>query len=389
MHDNFVDWYRHVDPDPREETLQKRWNGIKEVLSRTDLDTYLDLIRIFVGVPLGEVRLTSTLNQVFKSRDTTFSVVDNQAMLQVLAGSALLAVWTATSPQGDVAALALISADCHGAGRTGPLRDALPAANRYLAERGRAVRTEVLQTPTEAPKVTRPQDPTGKIPEITLTKVGPSPAWPPVDQNFASVDATMDGVVEAVKKTHENLVRAIDQLTTLAQASSMLGIDPRVPVLQEETDILWWLFGRYSIALNVPLASLQGDAAALVVGRDLAKLTRLIPGHIAARSFLDRALTEAGISDPHAAQPLGAGVDATPRDWREQEVGSLDLAPLIGLTPVLHAVASSLTTDEPGAWAPAYRRAHAIDPDATLPALDLSEQIYLESLLARVYAGEG
>lgn len=388
MHDNFVDWYRHVDPDPREETLQKRWDGIDEVLTRTDFDTYLDLVRIFVGVSPGEVGLTPTFNQVFKTRDLAFSVVDNQAMLQVLAGSTLMALWTAPSPQGDLSALALISADFHGAGRSGPLRDAFPTAHRYLAERGRAVRAEPPKAPTQTPRVTRPQDPTGKVPEIKLTKLAPSPAWPPVDQNFASVNATVDAVVDAIQKIHENLLRTIDQLTAAVQASNPPTFDPRISSLQEETDILWWLFGRYSIALNVPLPSL-GEAAALVVGRDLARLTRLLPGHLAARSFLDRALIEAEMSDPSTALPVGAAVDATPRTWREQEIRSLDLTPLAALTPILHAIGSSLTTDEPGAWVPAYRRAYDIDPDKGLPALDLSEQIYVESLLARVYAGEG
>ena len=53
---------------------------------------------------------------------------------------------------------------------------------------------------------------------------------------------------------------------------------------QEESDILWWLFGEYSRDLEQHISELSLSASCIIVGKELADLILVFPGPIPAKT---------------------------------------------------------------------------------------------------------
>ena len=148
---------------------------------------------------------------------------------------------------------------------------------------------------------------------------------------------------------------------------------------REETNILWWLFAEHSRDLGHPMAALPLPAACLVAGKELADLTDVLPGPLAAMGVLDKMLRVVerelrGGSSVHQA------VNEAPREWRSRWLTGVSAEPVEDLCPVICAVRRSIESDGPDDWVPPVRKATGIDPHAQVSPLDLATQVYEEAL---------
>lgn len=60
------------------------------------------------------------------------------------------------------------------------------------------------------------------------------------------------------------------------------------PIVSEESNMLWWLISETSRDMNQRWSEMPVSMACTLAAKELADLTRIIPGPIAARAFLDR-----------------------------------------------------------------------------------------------------
>lgn len=168
------------------------------------------------------------------------------------------------------------------------------------------------------------------------------------------------------------------------------GADPKMQKLEreltivgEEANMLWWLVSDYSHDRDQAWKKVGSAAAPIIAGKELADLTRAIPGPVAAAAFLDRIVRLSdSAKSPKPISIMGA-IEKTPRDWREQyefraAAGVEDLA------PISKAINLSLTVSEGDDWSPVFEKGTALVANSKMLPNALAYQVFLERLLARL-----
>ncbi len=348
MHSQFADWYAVSKVQPTPEQLSARWQGLEALRKGIRREDVIQLVLAACGQKPPATDSWRPLQQHFKDADDTFRF-GAEHEFRVLAAAALAVELEATpSAAGLIAALALQSAAFQ---QWRPLiPDLLSRADQFLAQRAVDIRKAASLSIADAP--------TADAPTVPLKK---------------ALDAAVSRAAEGTAAVVETLSVAINQLASAdARAQKRLtnaleAIEHRYRVAEEELGILWWLFGERSNELGKPFASC-GSAFVLVSASELASLTRMVPGPIAAQHFLSKALKLAG-ADQKISESKAIG--ATPAMWREKPTfvptGALRVMPL---TARIMAAREELGAPE---------------VEASKAAIVLSVQYYHEILLARQF----
>ncbi len=172
----------------------------------------------------------------------------------------------------------------------------------------------------------------------------------------------------------------IAQIRTLNGQVSLL--DKRYNLLREESDILWWLTGESSRIAGDSFSELPMAIVPILIGRELAELTKQLPGPVAMEAFAGRMLTRTQNETKKAIQ-LAQSVNALERSLRETWHKSHGAHAALDLCPALYACSSSLTVEGAKEWYSAFKTASSLDATVKLTPLELARQTYLESLLLK------
>jgi hypothetical protein len=163
----------------------------------------------------------------------------------------------------------------------------------------------------------------------------------------------------------------------------IVKLERELAIVGEEANMLWWLVSEYSRDRKEPWKKVGALATSIIAGKELADLTRVIPGPVAAAAFLDRIIGLSNSSKSVKPFVIKEAVEKTPRAWRE----SLQLkgdAAIQDLMPVSKALKLSLSVNEGADWSPVFQKGTALETDSRLPANVLAYQVFLEELLARL-----
>jgi hypothetical protein len=236
------------------------------------------------------------------------------------------------------------------------VEDVQAAAGAYLQE--------------EAVRVRKPNERAPNLPATPIKKA--------LDASKARVEASPGSGV-TVDVMHEALNDIIAELKRLGGALNHLAAATEDEALREEVDILWWLFGEHSETVNTKFSGLNKESAPLVIARELADRTRLMPGPPAASAFVAKALSLAGAAKKTTIRSL---VDETPVEWRREAPGPPSGA--LDFAPILDCIRRSLDTHGDPAWAASAAKAVSVDIDAERDGSAMALEAYRECLLARV-----
>ena len=380
MHRYFADWYRIAAIEPQPETLKKRWEAIQGITYTLDTAEVLEVVRLFYGSAGADPRFVERYRDAFKASDVTFPMRDNDVELRVLAGATMAALLQGRGgPVADVAALATVTADCHGLRPGDRIADIAREARSHLAARSAA-----LRVPRQVRSVAVPALDLDAVLEPLQTAL----------QARQTRDPAFEGVMESPSppargkpaSSSEVIVKAIQTVATavleVAAAAAEVAEEQRhgLRVLREETNILWWLFAEHSRDLEQHMTALPLPAACLVAGKELADLIEVSPGPVAAIGVLDRML-RAVERELRPATTIQDAVNAAPRPWRTRWTASLEVERLEDLCPVLCAVRRSLDTSGTDDWAPPVHKVTGVNVLANIAPLDLAFQVYEEQLL--------
>lgn len=334
MHKDFGEWYRSAGMEPDGEILPKRWVGIENY--SPDTNGVVSLARLFYRLGKPNDDFLAAFQDVFQKADPAFKMRDNEHELSVLAGADLVdVIERSDSALSDLAALSLVSAAAENLRPRPSVRDIPEIAARYLNERtiGRA------ET---------------------------------VDEESADIkrNKTLFAALSVLGGPHGDLVKELQRLQR------------ELSVVTEESNMLWWLFSEYSRDERQPWTNFSVPAVALMAGKELADLTSVIPGPVAARAFLDRVIRCAKKKPPASVSIKDAINDVT-IEWRQKYTSGGCPPELEDLMPISHGAKLSLASPDNDAWLPAFTPATGIKSDASIVPNILAYQIFLETLLCR------
>ncbi|MGH9684396.1 MAG: GTPase-associated system all-helical protein GASH [Candidatus Acidiferrales bacterium] len=193
---------------------------------------------------------------------------------------------------------------------------------------------------------------------------------------------------EPVKNSPEG--KLFDALTAVGAPHSHLAAEFRklqlgFPLVDEETNMLWWLAGDTSRDLDKRWNELQVGAVCSIGAAELAGLTKVLPGPIAARAFLDCTVRSERKKVPTSIS-IAEVVGETPKEWREKHHRTPVANELAGLLPIHQAMTLSLQADDDGAWRSVFKNSTKIPSTAKGSPDSVAYQIYLEHLTVRSFA---
>jgi hypothetical protein len=164
---------------------------------------------------------------------------------------------------------------------------------------------------------------------------------------------------------------------------SRLGkLRSELALVSEETDMLWWLVSESSRDLKKTWKEIGLPATAIVAGKELADLTRIIPGPVAAIAFLDRIVRISNSGKSPKAVKVKEAIEKTPRNWLEQNMPEPTSAGLKDLLPITNGVKLSLTVDEGGEWSSVFEKGTAIKDTSKILPSALAYQLFLERMVS-------
>jgi hypothetical protein len=161
-------------------------------------------------------------------------------------------------------------------------------------------------------------------------------------------------------------------------------VEREVVIVGEEVNMLWWLVSEFSRDRRQPWKDIGLLATSVISGKELADLTRIIPGPVAAAAFLDRIVRLSDSAKKPKAISVKAAVDETPLEWRQQYDGFKSEDDLRDLAPISNAIKLSLTVSEKGDWSPVFEKGTALEASSRLLPNALAYQIFLERLMVRL-----
>jgi len=345
MHKLFAEWYRVASVEPRGEDLPKRWTGVETVVKELDIARSLDVARSFLGMSLNS-EAKDQFATVFQKTDPAFPMRDNDLELRVLAGAVVAQyVETQSTAVGNALALAVVSGASPGLRPAVLLPEIVTIAENYLFQESLKVRSRMPSPGIKGPGLESDQ---------LLSDVG-------------TAEAQSNLVARAVA---ESASKAVSHLHTL------------VASLQEQTNVLWWIFARSSRDLGQPYCDVPWPAACLIAGKELADLTELLPGPVAASAVLDKILSDGRL--PTETVSFEAAVTGADSIWKQKCLESAEI-PLDELSPIHLSFRKSA---DGGAWIKSFEAASGIKlRKSNITGLALAHQMYNERLLQKAARG--
>ncbi|MGH7747454.1 MAG: GTPase-associated system all-helical protein GASH [Candidatus Dormibacteria bacterium] len=169
-----------------------------------------------------------------------------------------------------------------------------------------------------------------------------------------------------------------------AKSDSELQILKReLEIVGEETNMLWWLVSECSRDLNKPWKQVGHPAAFIIAGKELADLTRVMPGPVAALAFLDKITRFAGGAKTSVGVKVSEAIEKTPIEWRRSYVSEPWPIGLEDIVPLSKGVKLSLTVPDGVAWSSIFQQGTGIESTSNLLPHALAYQVFLECLLIR------
>jgi hypothetical protein len=311
--------------------LAKRWDAIENFSSSRD--RIASLARFFYGLSKADDPHVDNFRQALKDKDPAFLLHGSDHELRVLSGAALINSIESNLENGAVlAALALLC----------------PSVQNL-----------------------RPAPPVPSIPELAAVRL-------------AEQATNRYNAAEAL--TGEDALRPFEALgpQQAALTAELRRMKRGLELATEEINMLWWLFAEHSRDGRKRWTELKASAA-LMGAKELADLTRLIPGPLAAKAFLDRVIRSA---DPNGALGdsllVSDALDSVGLEWR-QNFAANSSSEVEELAPLSMGVRISAKFPDKTAWLPVFTSGTGLSAESTLEPSSLSYQFFLEIMLTRAW----
>lgn len=359
MDRNFSQWYLETKMQMDHEILTRRWKGVETFEKTLGIEQIFELSRLFYQMDLKNNSFEEEFRAVFQDADKAFLMKGNALELAVLAGAVLRkAVKRDNRDTSLIAAYATVCANFGGEGKNPAVPDIVNLARGYLSSKSAELRH---------------LDGTKRIlfPHQELIKGGQKLATFFQANDVANISSHWDGYSKKLISTLEKCV----EVSNLIQREHLLH--------REESDILWWVMGEYSRDLEAPMRNLQLPVACLVASKELADLTRILPGPFAAPAFLDKVLRSV-FTNLDKPITFSEGINQADGDWRKAWFQNYNDIDSLDLCPILFAVGKS--TEESGgknAWERPFEVTTKLSPKMQLLPLSMAMQIYEECLFVR------
>jgi len=351
---NLADSYRSAGLAPTPEIMALRQAPFDALAKDPSAKQIVTLVRLHFGFPAGNN--VSWFRDAFAASDLTFSMIDNEREIAVLAACVLAKL---IANDESLAAVAIICAAAQSLRAPLVAPGLVVRAEAYLGEHAVAARKRER----------------ANLSAIRLPSTSKIPAEAAPLAHGGDWTIVADLLARTSNEANERVKTAVNQLFSVIKPMAQDIID-----LREETAMLWWHVGGWSRLLEAPFTSYEPGTAAILAGIDLADLSETIVGPVAVPAMLQRTIAGGRKSRLGKVSIVDAVNGLKPEELRSIRVDE-DIATVSDLCPVLAAIDKASELQDPAAWPAILARANRFDTGQALSPLALGRQSYWERQL--------
>lgn len=342
----FPEWYKLASLDTPKGRLEERWNAVESFGKSLSGQDIKKLVLLQCGFNLDNDDMVNRFVDKIRETDETFTYHSNEFEMRVLAGSLLGNQLDSSDKLKDTVLSAyLLHSLNFQAGKMKPLLPQLAdKAFQFICNNGQQQRDfNEIKTPSETPNLDFEKDVTND--------------WKTIQSYF-------------------NQVKNGISLVLRRQNALMRDLDQKLKVQQEETNILWWLYGEYSNILRKRFQEMKNTEMCFIVAKELFSLTQILPEPVSADGFLKKALKLcSGDGEKISLKDI---INKTDRDIRRQfikEFSELDRGETL---PISFGFLKSLETESEDDWVSFFEKSTGIKAKSKLNISRFSYQFYQE-----------
>ncbi len=358
MLDEFPNWYLEVNSEPTNELIEARLDGIEELVVKLSSKDLPSLVLLAFGIKNQQDEYVTSFSKFFQEHDKAFRVSNNVAEHSVLAASALVRLFE--DPEySDLALQGSLSVSCISllGRRESPANPWLfDYASTYLRSTSGQLRHRDEGCSSLKTYETFPKE---KLEELKAA-----------DNWKDSVSLIFD---------HLNATLRVVNSQASSVSQMLLELERFQLLLEEESDILWWLLGNASRDFDKPFSEIDPKFFCLLAGKELSDLTKLPPGPVAAFDLLT-AVLRLNADNLATSLTIQNSVNKASKDWVAEYSKTMPEFCVSPIFPLHTAVARS---NESSKWGEAFEKVSGLSPTTKMSAKDLSFQFYRECLLAK------
>jgi hypothetical protein len=255
MISNLPKYYHLASIAPMDEALfKKRTDAINDILKSKNFSWFLDCIRFYLKMPIRNREFEQELFLVINKYDPLF-VAEGAVLEKRIFAGAVIGECILRHPENNKIAAALKSAIF------GVPEDAIINQNIIDEAYDLLNKNAINIRETESP-------------------VLPLPKPPVIGKDVVHTLESLTGVVKGLLQYTKALGGFNDQLNKF--------FTEKIDVLQEESNIHWWLFRSYSDTLQCAVSDLQPVQAIFVLSQELNSLIQRVPAPNNATAFLKK-----------------------------------------------------------------------------------------------------
>jgi len=348
MISNLPKWYNLAAITPiSEQTLERRSTAINNIIKNKDLSWSLDCVRLYLGKPLKSVQFDAEFAKEFHDVDSMF-LAGSEIEKRVLASAILAELINNRHKNSTRLALAIKSGAFGVNFETLVNPEIKDIASDYLNLVSINIRNVSEETTNQA-------------------KV---PVMPTGTQTVASLTTVVKELVAFIKDN------------TAATKKTTNLVNSKINVLEEESDIHWWLFRSFSSLGEKPVNKLPASDAAILLAQELSDKLKLLPGPPNLKEFLKKIFSE-GTNNEKVVVTLKEVVNLMSNSLLEK-INQKPINIYGNLTPLFLGQSKALESGDSNSWASSFTKACNITSDRKFSLIEIADQYITEETLNKI-----
>jgi GTPase-associated system helical domain len=344
------EWYRILSiQNLTTEIFETRSISIKKILKTKDIGWFFNCIRLFVGKQISDQNFLGEMTRIFLEEDPLFKQKDNLLELRVLAGAVVNEIIETPKHKDKISTAIALKCSLFGINTKDLINtEIITLANNFLAE--------------ESLRLREFDD------KRTLINLSIESSVP--DTNPATLAAIFTKINEQLHKVSISINEKSDYNSR------------RIQVLEEESNIHWWIFRYFSNVLNKPMRDVEFELAPIIVGKELNNLILILPWPKAFEEYLKKVIYDSFPSENNKEILFKDSINALKR--LKIDLFATDHASLIGnICPLLTAYSLSNQSGDETGWFSFFEKSTDIKHTIKVSCIELAKQSFFESMLLK------
>lgn len=356
MHENFYSWYREANIQPAPEILQHRWSAIEKICSRRkDVIVFaLELLRVFIGYKPNDNTFVESLITSFIAFDPKFPTRRNSYEIRVLAGISL--IYLIENKTRDLTQLIALAVSCGSfqGNISVPVSDLYRLSKDHLRTISTTMRKSFADYDFHQSSLDLNESLTQLI-SATESNEFPN-SKQPLQSLFSEINKHANNIVDDQK-----IIALVLQLQ------------------QEEIDMLWWLLTKTSREFHEPYSDFSFHTACMLIPKELADLTMVIPGPTAIEALIRRMYEVFG-DEAKSKITLRKVINELPKEYASLLLDGIEFK-FDHLFPLHITLKRSLENNNEKGWAETFDEISKLKSRRQINPVEISKQFYQERLL--------